>query len=270
MDFFTQNLPMIDATNAVERKMQADTLKSDGNSRTYSYAAKFVRQLRNEAIIDVEQENMKDGAFGIDTLAVTKKDNTSQTVTVTRHFDGEYSYVYDYPLFRQNEVYTMVIRVKERYLNVDTKKYVEEVPQDAEVHISNEASKSTYVAVEESNENGEHFHVSKVYQVNDFVVPAGPSGIVEYTWKAGFPNTENEHLRNLSISVNVDGRTTMWKAPNKVHPENTALEAIILGGILSGNKLCDGSTGSCGYDSQTTARQQELFINGHRLYLQHL
>ena len=45
LPFFTQNLPIIYASNAIG--MMADTLKTDNDKSVYRYAAKFMHQLRN-------------------------------------------------------------------------------------------------------------------------------------------------------------------------------------------------------------------------------
>ena len=167
LDFFTQNLPTIDATTTNVNQMQCDSLVTEGgNTECYYYAGKLLRQLRNAPLLTVVQDNMKNGAFGIDSLEVTNKDNTSEKLVVTSYNGDSYSYNYNYPLFVQNETYDMTISLKEEYVNVDTKDIVTEIPADATVHVANEGSISTAVIAEKCELNGKEMEIGEVYNVN--------------------------------------------------------------------------------------------------------
>ena len=142
LPFFTQNLPIIYASNAIG--MMADTLKTDGNKQTYTYTAKFMHQLRNNVDITVHQIGTKDKeVFGEEVVTVTNKDKTQEQVNVVNYSGNSFSYAFDYPVFRQDEIYNLALHIKESNYNVDTKKTVDEIPTDAMIIIQNEASTST-------------------------------------------------------------------------------------------------------------------------------
>ena len=240
LSFFTQNLPMLNATNAQENKMQADSLTQEGQAtQYYRYSAKLIRQLRQEPSISVEQSGTRNGAFGVDTIKVADYADQEELVPVVSYTADGYSYLYDYPLFRQNDTYNMTIRVAEEYYNVDTHETTREVPSDATVNISNEASVSTSVVAEEATVNGEKMEIGQVYDVKTIAASPGAEGIVEYSWTAGYPNLSGKHLRSLDINVSVDGRTTVWKAPNQLST-GTALDMVVLGGIITGTNFVTG------------------------------
>ena len=231
MPFFTDNLPMIYASNAVESRMQADTL----NNAVYRYAGKMVRQLRNNVEVVVTQNGVRDkDVFGEEMVTVTNQDNTTENVNVVNYSGNSFSYAFDYPVFRQDELYNLSIHVKESNYNVDTKNTVEEIPTDAKVIIQNEASTSTSVAAESASVNGEQFDPGKVYGVRSIVTWPDKNGNVQYSFRAGYPNMSEPHLRNLDISVNVGGRTVVWHAPNKKNPDQNSLQMVVLGAVLTG------------------------------------
>ena len=235
MPFFTDNLPMIYASVATESQMQADTLKTDGGRQLYHYAGKLMHQLRNNVEITVKQEGVKDkDVFGEETVMVTNKDKTQEQVNVVNYSGNSFSYAFDYPVFRQDELYNLSIHVKESNYNVDTKKTVEEIPTDALIVIQNEASTSTSVAAESASANGEAFVPGQVYHVRSIVAQPDESGNVEYSFRAGYPNVSDKHLRNLDISASVGGRTVVWQAPNKQDPTKNSLEMVVLGAMLTG------------------------------------
>ena len=237
LSFFTQNLPMLNATNTQENKMLADSLTQEGQAtQFYRYSAKLIRQLRQEPSISVEQSGMRNGAFGVDTIEVADYADQKELVPVVSYTADGYNYLYDYPLFRQNDTYNMTIKVAEEYYNVDTHETTREVPEDATVCISNEASISTSVVAEEAIVNGEKMEIGQAYDVKTITATPGAEGIVEYSWTAGYPNLSGEHLRSLGINVSVDGRTTVWKAPNK-RSTSTALDMVVLGGIITGTNF---------------------------------
>ena len=233
LPFFTQNLPIIYASNAIG--MMADTLKTDNNKSVYRYAAKFMHQLRNDVEITVHQIGAKDkDVFGEEVVTVTNKDKTQEQVNVVNYSGNSFSYAFDYPVFRQDEIYNLALHIKESNYNVDTKKTVDEIPTDAMIIIQNEASTSTSIAAETDSDNGEQFVPGKVYATRSIAVKPDESGNAEYSFRAGYPNLSAQHLRNLEISANVGGRTVIWHAPNKKDPTKNSLEMVVLGGVLTG------------------------------------
>ena len=233
LPFFTQNLPIIYASNAIG--MMADTLKADNDKPVYRYAAKFMHQLRNNVDITVHQIGTKDKeVFGEEVVTVTNKDKTQEQVNVVNYSGNSFSYAFDYPVFRQDEIYNLALHIKESNYNVDTKKTVDEIPTDAMIIIQNEASTSTSIAAETDSDNGEQFVPGKVYATRSIAVKPDESGNAEYSFRAGYPNLSAQHLRNLEISANVGGRTVIWHAPNKKDPTKNSLEMVVLGGVLTG------------------------------------
>ena len=235
LPFFTNNLPMINASLASEKALKADTLNENGTKQVYQYTAKFVHQLRNNVEITVAQSGAKDkDAFGEEQVEAIKLDNTKEKVNAVNYSGNSFSYAFGYPLFLQDETYTMTIHVKESNYNVDTKEVLEEIPEDAEIYINNEASASTSVACASMSENGETFEPGKVYQSHTIKAQPDKDGDLEYSFAAGYPNVVGNYLRNLNISVTVGNRTTVWQAPNKNTTTQNALEMIVLGGVLTG------------------------------------
>ena len=235
MAFFTDNLSMINASNATENAIKADTLDTDGNKQVYRYTAKFMHQLRNNVEITVTQNGAKEkDAFGEEQVEVKNPDNTIEKVNAVNYSGNSFSYAFGYPLFKQDEVYTMSIHVKESNYNVDTKKVVEEIPEDADIYINNEASASSSVACASMRENGEQFEPGKLYKSRAITAQPDKEGNLEYSFAAGYPNVTGNFLRNLNISVTVGNRTTIWQAPNKNQTTQNALEMIVLGGVLTG------------------------------------
>ena len=238
LPFFTDNLPMINASNATQKAIKADTLQTDGNKQTYAYTAKFMHQLRNNVEITVAQSGAQDkDAFGEEKVEAKNLDNTTETVNAINYSGNSFSYAFGYPLFKQHEIYTMSIHVKESNYNVDTKKVVEEIPEDAEININNEASASTAVACASTSENGETFEPGQVYQAHTITAQPDKEGNLEYSFAAGYPNVIGNFVRNLNISVTVGNRTTVWQAPNKNESNKNALEMIVLGGVLTGTNF---------------------------------
>ncbi|MBO6217476.1 MAG: hypothetical protein J6N73_07490 [Prevotella sp.] len=238
---FTQNLPMIDATNAVNEKMKQDSIVLGDYTAIYKYSAKMIRQLRVNPTITVTQGGQKNGAFGEKTIGVTNLDNSVDSVQVVRYTDQDgYEYVYGYPLFLQSKEYSFDIDVYEGYKNLDTGEEFREVPRDAVFTIMNDASGTTTVFGEKATVGGEEVEVGEAYKtLNIQVMPDGKGHII-YRWEGGFPNLARGNLRNLSIGVKVDGRTTMWHAPNS---RGEALDLILLGGIGSGKNFVTSGPG---------------------------
>ena len=231
---FAQNLPLIDATNTAKETMKRDSLVVNGSKKTYDYAAKMVRQYRAEPIISVSQTGMKNGAFGEIKVPVSNIDNTTDSIQVVKFTDKSYEYLFDYPLFRQDQVYEFDIDVSERYVNLDSHEVFEEVPKDAEVYISNDGSMSTTVFAESATIDGREVAAGTAYNVQEIRAKTDEYGHVTYKWVGGWPNLAEGYLRNLNIGVTIDGRFSAWKAP---HSQSDALDLVILGSLVSGTNF---------------------------------
>ena len=235
---FADNLPMIDATNTVEAKMAADSITSNGVSMKYQYSAKMIRQYRSAPVITVVQQGMKNGAFGNVKVPVRTLQNEPDTLEVVTYTDDGYKYLFGHPLFMQRGTYDFDIDIAERYKNLDTKETFEEIPQDAVVSIMNDASILTTVLAEKTLIDGKEVEAGAEIESPNFQVIPDAKGHVGYSFIGGWPNLAEGHLRNLSIGVSVDGRTTMWKAPGS---QTEALDLILLGNLPTGtNFMTDG------------------------------
>lgn len=231
---FAQNLPMIDATNTIDEKMKKDSLVVDNVKSEYKYSAKMIRQYRATPVINVTQQGMKNGAFGEHKIAVTNLDNSIDSVQVVNYTDKGYQYVYGHPLFLQDKLYDFNISVMEPYTNLDTKEEFKEIPRDAVFTIMNDASATTTIFAEKATINGEEVEVGEAYTTLNIQVTPDSVGHIGYQWEGGFPNLAKGNLRNLSIGVKIDGRTTMWQAPDS---QTEALDLIMLGSIGSGTNF---------------------------------
>ena len=238
---FKDNLPVIDATNTIPEKMMCDSLQEEhANQQYYYYSAKLIRQLRTEPTITVTQNGMENGAFGERSISV--RDDISrepEDVPVLNITPTGYQYLYGYPIFQQGKPYEFTITVDEQYKNLDTEEMHKEVPQDAVVSITNEASTSAATIVAQvSQVDGKELQPGDVFDVDNIDVLSDEEGKVAYGWIAGCPNLAQGYLRNLTISVNVNGRTTMWHAPDS---HTDALDMVVTGGITTGNNFVTGA-----------------------------
>ena len=231
---FAQNLPVIDASNAIDEKMLKDTITIDGDTQSYKYSAKMIRQYRANPTISVVQAGMRNGAFGEPKIAVANIDHTVDSVQVVNYTADGYEYVYGYPLFQQGKQYDFDIDVYEYYVNLDNGEEFKEIPQDAVFNIMNDASGTTTIYGEKATIDGEEVEVGVAYNTLNIQGTPDEKGHISYQWEGGFPNLAQGNLRNLSIGVKIDGRTTMWQAPNSA---GDALDLIILGSIGSGTNF---------------------------------
>ena len=232
---FKQNLPTIDATNVKVTNMSKDSLKTEaGNVEYYDYTVKFMRQLRVEPTIEVAQDDMEHGGFGAKIVDVALENGKTVTVPVMEEDENGPTYFYGHPLFVQRNEYPFHIDVSEQYQNLDSKETYKEIPEDAVVSIMNSASLSTLVYGKEIIVDGKKMTPGKLYEVQNVQVKPDEKGRVRYNWGAGWPNLSDGYLRNISIGVNVGGRTTMWKAPNS---QTDALDVVVLGGIPTGTNF---------------------------------
>lgn len=238
---FKDNLPIIDATNAIADKMQCDSLVVDNENKAYYfYSAKLIRQYRTIPTITVTQDDMENGAFGVRSVTV-KDDITSENieVPVLEMTENGYHYLYGHPFFVQGNPYKFTIQINEQYKNLDTKEIFEEVPQDAVVNIYNEASSSaSEIAAMDFQEGEQQLHPGDVYDVDNVQVIADEEGHVRYGFIPNYPSLSDGYLRNLTISVNVEGRNTLWHAPDS---RTDALDFVVTGGITTGTNFVTGA-----------------------------
>ena len=237
---FTQNLPVIDATNAIKEKMQADSITvGNGSTVKYQYSAKMIRQYRTNPTLSVVQtspllsKTIKN-VFGERKIGVTNVDFTVDSVTVANITDNKYKYTFDHPIFVQDKAYTYDISVAENYKNLDTDETFTEVPQDAVIHIANDASSTTVIYGEDGKVNGEDVKMGEPYKTANVEITPDKTGHVQYQFVAGAPNFATGYIHNMSVGVAVDGRTTMWQAPDS---KTEALDLIVLGSIGSGTNF---------------------------------
>lgn len=228
---FAENLPFIDVSKITERDVKKDSLEENGSWQYYKYYGKMIRQYRAIPTIAVAQTGQKSGVFGEKVVTVTNSDYSETEVPVITFTGNDYKYNYGKPIFLQNGRYEMSIDVSEDYVNLDTKEVFHEVPNDAIVSISNTASLSTTVYAENCIIDGQEVAAGASYRVLNIDIRPDKKGHITYQWIGGWPNLGEGYLRNMNIGVKVDGRTTMWKAPDS---ETDALDIILLGKLTSG------------------------------------
>ncbi|MBO6287861.1 MAG: hypothetical protein J6M94_04640 [Prevotella sp.] len=232
---FAQNLPVIDATNTVKEKMQSDSLTlGEGSIMKYYYSAKMNRQLRVNPTINVRQNNLRSGVFGEKRVEIATGTLERDSIDVLTLGDDTYHYRFSHPIFVQDKTYGFEIDVAEHYKNQDTGLEACEVPRDAVIHISNDASSTTTVFAEKGKAGKEDIEMGMPYETHDVEITPNAKGHVDYEFVAGWPNFAAGHLLNMSVSVNIDGRVTMWKAPDSM---GDALDLIVLGSIGTGTNF---------------------------------
>ena len=231
---FMQNLPVIDATNAIREKMKSDSVKAGDVYMKYIYSAKMIRQYRSAPELTVRQKDTKNGAFGEMKVEVTTQQDERDTLQVIDYTDTGYSYKFGYPIFVQNKTYNFDINVAEIYRNLDTKGTFREIPRDAVVSINNDASVLSSVTAEKTDVDGKEEEAGMA--VEPFFIRVTPDSVghVYYSFIGGWPNMGKDHLRNMSVSVTIDGRTTIWHAPGS---NTDALDLILLGSLPSGTNF---------------------------------
>lgn len=231
---FAQNLPLINAINTDTEKMPEDSLVMDNAVYKYKYSAKMVRQYRANPSIKVVQRGMKNGAFGELKVPATTLANLTDTIEVLKYTDNAYEYLFGLPIFCQGERYDFDIYVAEEYKNLDTGETIKEIPKDGVVSIMNDASILTRVLAEKAIIDGQEVEAGTEWESPNILIAINDEGKASYEFEGGWPNLAEGHLRNLSIGVNIDGRTTMWKAPNS---QTEALDLILLGSLPSGTNF---------------------------------
>ena len=231
---FTQNLPTIDATTADEKKLKYDSLTVDGVTKKYEYSAKMIRQLRVQPDITVKQLNLPAGMFGELKVAYTNDKFETDSIVVLNPDNLEKKYTFGHPVFVQSNTYGFSIDVAENYTNQDTKKTIKEYPQDAWIHISNDASATTTIYGNKGAIGKDSVEMGMPYETMQVEIQPDEYGHAEYEFVAGAPNMAEGHLLGMSMSVEVNKRTTMWKAPDS---QSDALDLIVLGAIGSGTNF---------------------------------
>ncbi len=234
LPIFAQNLPMLDATNTIDSKMKVDSVEIDGKTSKYKYVTKMIRQHRANPTITVEQAGTKNGAFGETKIPVRTNANTIDSLVVLTYDDKNYNYMFGHPIFRQNQLYELEIGVSENYKNLDSGEEYQEIPRDAVVSIMNDASILTSVLAGKTTIDGVEYEAGTEWNTPNIYAVPNEKGKITYQFKGGWPNRAEGHLRNMSIGVQVDGRTTMWNAPDS---QGDALDMILLGSLPTGSNF---------------------------------
>ena len=235
---FAQNLPMIDATATANDKLFCDSLQVGTTMCKYMYSAKMIRQYRSAPTIAVVQQGMKNGAFGEEKVPVHTLALESDTLRVVDYVGDGYTYMFGHPIFRQNERYSFDINISEVYKNLDSGKTFEEIPEDAVVTIINDASMLASVTADKVIVNGKEVSPGTDIETPNIEIIPDSLGHATYEFVGGWPYFGEGNLRNMSVGVQVGGRTTMWKAPAS---QTDALDLILLGCLPTGsNFMTDG------------------------------
>ena len=89
--------PNYDELTANPYPFYPDPLVTEGgNTECYYYAGKLLRQLRNAPLLTVVQDNMKNGAFGEEKIAVANERANADSVRVLNYNGDKYKVYFGY------------------------------------------------------------------------------------------------------------------------------------------------------------------------------
>ena len=190
--------------------------------------------------LEVTDENRKDGLFGDGTYiyndALTQKKDTVALI------GADTTYTMGYPVFTQNNTYTLNLFGYERFVNYDKVKAdmpdsVDKVPmRGVTVTLSNELGAQQILNVEGDSvkvagSKGDSVWVKTgdVEQLADNTVKLDSvSGKATYAFKVTFPQITSPYTRRLNITYEMNNRIYNW---------GDGLDGIILGGLPTGNNF---------------------------------
>lgn len=190
--------------------------------------------------LEVTDENCRDGLFGDDTYIYN--DPLTQMKDTVALIGADTTYTMGYPVFTQNNTYTLNLFGYERFVNYDKVKAeeadsVDLVPlRGVTVTLSNELGAQQILnvdgdSVKVADSKGDSIWVKTgdVEQMADNTVMLDSiSGKATYTFKATFPQITSPYTRRLNITYEMNNRIYNW---------GSGLDGIILGGLPTGNNF---------------------------------
>ncbi len=190
--------------------------------------------------LEVTDENRKDGLFGDGTYIYN--DQLTQKKDTVALIGADTTYTMGYPVFTQNNTYTLNLFGYERFVNYDKVKAdmpdsVDKVPmRGVTVTLSNELGAQQILNVEGDSvkvagSKGDSVWVKTgdVEQLADNTVTLDSvSGKATYAFKVTFPQITSPYTRRLNITYEMNNRIYNW---------GNGLDGIILGGLPTGNNF---------------------------------
>ncbi len=190
--------------------------------------------------LEVTDGNHKDGLFGDNTYIY--KDPITQKKDTVALIGADTTYTMGYPVFTQNNTYTLNLFGYERFVNYDKVKAgladsVDKVPmRGVTVTLSNELGAQQILnvvgdSVKVAGNKGDSVWVKTgdVEQLADNTVTLDSvTGKAVYAFKATFPQITSPYTRRLNITYEMNNRIYNW---------GNGLDGIILGGLPTGNNF---------------------------------
>ncbi len=230
-----QNLNSIDLTKVYE-EVTPDTLWDDSHT-SYEplFKCKKVLRLtyRSPVEFDVSQVGASNGFFGTDSVSITTTNTEEERVAVaTINADDTPNYLYNYPIFEQNDNYSFKVRVFESYTNYDEdkegKRY-EIALADSVITIDNELGEQVMVAKETVKNDTLSLNMGDIVHLEANQLKLDSLGTAIYKWSAGFPNLTAPYTHSMNIFTSVNGTIYGWK--------QGSFEGIVFGAIPTGNNF---------------------------------
>ena len=230
-----QNINAIDLTKVYE-VVTPDTLWDSSHT---SYEPLFICNkalrltYRSPVEIDVSQVGATKGFFGTDSVGISITGEEEERVAVaTINSDDTPNYLYNYPIFEQNESYSFKVRVFEAYTNYDEDKEgqrYEVALADSVITIDNELGDQVMIAKESINTDTLSVNMGDIVHLEANQLKLDSLGTAIYKWQAGFPNLTAPYTRSMNIFTTINGTIYGWK--------QGSFEGIVFGAIPTGNNF---------------------------------
>ena len=228
------NLPVLYANDPT--KTQTDSLAVEGShTKSFEYVAKMIMSYYTDPHLEITQEGHTDGSFGEQTYTYSDKltpDTELPLYTVEEN--GDITYTYGYPFFKQQNTYKFNVRGYETYVNKDGESPVSyEVPlRDVEVTFSNQMGSGQQVVInpeltDEDDERGD------LGSTAPDMVTLDEDGKAQYEWTAGLPNITAPYTLSLAATFVQNDRTYTWNGINATN----SLAGVVTGALPSGTNF---------------------------------
>jgi hypothetical protein len=185
----------------------------------------MVKAIYNEPTFDVAQVGAPTGMFG--DASFEYQDPSMASPATFEAYSGN-TYKFDFPIFKELNIYKFNVKAYEQYSNYDDKSNVTTttVPlQNVTVTTVNEMSTDQKVYVEDGTVNGSKVEAGSFVALENSSFDLDSLGTAVYEWTAGFPNIISPYTRTINMSYVHNNRTYNWKG----------LSGIVLGTLPTGN-----------------------------------
>ena len=227
------NLPVLYANDPT--KTETDSLAVEGSpTRSFEYVAKMIMSYYTDPHLEITQEGHADGSFGEQTYTYSDKLTPDTELLLYNAENGDITYTYGYPFFKQQNTYKFNVRGYEIYVNNDGESPVSyEVPlRDVEVTFSNQMGTGQQVVInpeltDEDDERGD------LGSTAPDMVTLDEDGKAQYEWTAGLPNITAPYTLSLAATFVQNDRTYTWNGVNA----SNSLAGVVTGALPSGTNF---------------------------------